>query len=99
MLDPPVVTVIILATLAFYNTLCNSREKFVYCPPGLKVSESSDGDIIYGSWRNDTPEQSMYPIQCRGRGHKYSVSAKAVRDTYSEYYFNEGTFPWHLELV
>ena len=37
----------------------------------------------------------MYPIQCRGRGHSYSVSAKAVRDTYSEHFFNEGQ--WYLE--
>ena len=45
LLNPPVVTDIISASLAFYNTLCNSRENFVYCPPGLVVSESSGGDI------------------------------------------------------
>ena len=36
----------------------------------------------------------MYSTQCRGRGHNYSVSAKAVRDIYSEYFFNEGAVRW-----
>lgn len=98
MLDPPVVTDIILATLAFHNMLCNSPDKSVCCPPGLVDSESSDGSIIYGSWWNDTLGESMYPIQCIGSCHNYSGSAKAVQDTYSEYFFNEGTVPlqWYL---
>ena len=47
-LDPPVVTDIILATLAFHNVLCNSPDKSVYCPPGLVDSESSDGRYNLG---------------------------------------------------
>ena len=39
---------IILTILAFHNMLCNSPDKFAYCPHGLVDSESSDGDIIYG---------------------------------------------------
>ena len=47
MLDPPAVTDIILETS-------------VYCPPGPVDSGSLDGDIIYGSWWNDIPGESMY---------------------------------------
>ena len=34
-----------------------------------------------------------------GRDHNYSVSAKAVQDTYSEHFFNEGAVPWQSDLV
>ena len=35
----------------------------------------------------------------RGRGHDYYLSAKAVSDTYSEYFFNEGPFSWQWDLA
>ena len=79
-LDPPVVTDNI-ATLALHNLLCNSRDKSAHWPSDLADSESSDGDIIYGSWQNDTLRESMYPMQCRNRDHNCSVNAKAVRET------------------
>ena len=75
------------------------KYKFSCLLTGPNENPSSDGYIIYGSWQNDIPEESMYPIQCRGRSHNYSLSAKVVRDTYSDYFLNEGTFPWHLNLV
>ena len=75
--------------------LCNSPDKTVHCPPGLLDSESlDDGDMIYGSWQNDTPGESMYPIQCLIRVHNCSVSVKAVQDAYSEHFFNEGAVLW-----
>ena len=94
MLDPTFVTDIALSTLALHSMLSNSLDKSVYCPPGLVDSESLDGDIIYDLWRNDTPGESMHPTQCWGRGHNYSVTGKAVRDTYLKYFFNEGAVPW-----
>ena len=77
MFDPPVVADIISARLALHKMLYSSPDKSVYCPPGLADSESSDGDIIHSSWQNDTPGESMYPIQCRGRGKNYSIKAKS----------------------
>ena len=68
MLDPPVVTDIYLARLALHNMLCNSPGKSVYFPPGLVDSESSDGDIGYDSWWNDTPGESVNPVQRQGSG-------------------------------
>ena len=62
MLDPPVFTDIILATLALYSMVCNSPNKSLYCPLGLVDSESSDRDIIHGSCQNDNPGESMYLI-------------------------------------
>ena len=54
MLDPLVVTDVILATLVLHNTLYNSPYKSVYCPTDFADSESLDGDVIYGSWQNNT---------------------------------------------
>ena len=77
-MDPPVVTDIILATLALYNMPCSSPDKSVYYPLGLADHESLNKDMICGSWRNNTPRESMCLKQYRGRGYDYSLSAKAV---------------------
>ena len=54
-MDEPVVTDIILATLALHNMPCNSSDKSVYYPLGLTDRESLDKDVICDSWRNNTP--------------------------------------------
>ena len=95
MLDPLADTNI----LALPNMVCNSPDKFVYCPAGVVDSENLDGGTIHGLWWHDAPAESMYPIKCRGRGHNYSVSAKAVQDTHSEYFFNEGAVSWQWDLA
>ena len=77
-MDPPIVTDIILATLALHNMPCSSPDKSVYYPLGLADRESLNKDMICGSWRNNTPRESMCLKQYRGRGYDYSLSAKAV---------------------
>ena len=58
-MDPPVVTDIILATLALHNMPCSSPDKSVYYPLGLANRESLNKDMICGSWQNSTPGESM----------------------------------------
>ncbi|KAK2565706.1 hypothetical protein P5673_010882 [Acropora cervicornis] len=78
-----------------YNHSSSSRG--VYCPAGTVDPESRDGELIYGLWRQDSAAQSLLPLTVPKTGHNATTEAKLVRETFKEYFCNEGAIAWQWE--
>ena len=74
-----------------------SSAKNIYCPTGLYDTDHVNREFIFGPWRNDNCADSMFSLEKPGRGHKASIVAKEIRDTYAEYFMNEGGVQWQWD--
>ena len=86
----------VLAVLTLHNFLRQSSSRSIYCPVGLKDSESSNSDIVPGIWHQDTTTQPMLPLGVPPREHNSTVDAKFVKETFKEYFYN-GAVDWKWE--
>ena len=94
LLEPTAVESVILATLALDNMLMTSSAKNIYCPTGLWDTEDVNRELTLGLWRNDNCTDSMFSLEKPTMGHNASIAAKEIRDTYAEYFMNEGAVQW-----
>lgn len=97
LLPPQTVESVVLAAIVLHNYLRKSFSANRYCPAGL-VDSDNHGIITPGSWRQEAPGSSLQPLQVPPNGHKASTKAKEVRDTFKEYFFNEGAVDWQWDL-
>ena len=70
-----------------------------YTSPGLIDYIDENGQLVQGSWRSDQANllgvfSTAIPSQV---GRKVSRSAKAIRETFIEYFMNEGCVEWQWE--
>ena len=79
LLHPTVIEKLVSAALVLHNFL---RENDVYCPVGLRDTESVSGELLEGSWRQDQSATAMQPLVVPTRGHNATIDAKYVRDRY-----------------
>ena len=97
-LSPKKSSTMTTCALVLHNFLRrNSRN--VYTPPGLIDYIDENGQLVQGSWRSDQANpvgvfSTAIPSQV---GKKASRSAKAIRETFTEYFMNEGCVKWQLE--
>ena len=82
------------------HNFLRTTESLVYCPPGFTDMEDSDGNVVIGTWREDSSSQGLEDI--RGAGSNYhSLNAAKIRDTFSNYYFtsSHGEVSWQYQHV
>ena len=94
LLSPETVEELVLATLSLHNFLRKSNSWNIYCPAGLADSENKDGTFAEGSWRRTAAGESMFPLRNQKSGHNPCKTAKQIRDTFKDYFCNEGSVPW-----
>ena len=96
-MDEPVVTDVILATVALHNILAIVLINLYITHLVLQIVR-----VWIKMWfvahGGITPHENLCPKQYWGRENDYSISAKAVWDTCSEYFFNEGPVSWQWDL-
>ena len=97
LLSPQSVENVVLTALILHNYLRSSSSRGVYCPAGTVDSESRDGELIYGLWRQDSAAQSLLPLTVPTTGHNATTDAKLVRETFKEYFCNEGAIAWQWQ--
>ena len=90
-LSPDKVEDIVLATLILHNYL-RKISSSIYCPIGLADIETGDGSFSPGTWRIN--EYTIKPFEIPKTGHNPSVTAKEVRQSFTDYFMNEGAVPW-----
>ena len=61
---------------------------------GLSDSESEDGKLVPGLWRQDSASESFLSLQLPSTGHNATTEAKRLREWFSEYFVNEGAIEW-----
>ena len=97
-LSPEKSSTITTCALVLHNCLRrNSRN--AYTPPGLIDYIDENGQLVQRSWRSDQANplgvfSTAIPSQV---GRKASRSAKAIRETFTEYFMNEGCAEWQWE--
>ena len=97
-LSPKFVSDLAFATLVLHNFLRSGRYRQIYCPKHLVDEEDPlSGKLIPGSWRNDKSLQSFLSLDISPSGHNYTAYAKNVRDTFKDYFVNEGAVSWQWD--
>ena len=94
-MNPVKVQKITMAVLTLHNWLNSDRlSRNVYCPPGLTDNENPvTGEIIQGTWRDDSPLESLVSLQPSLK-HNYNRGAQEMRQEYTRWFNNEGDVPW-----
>ena len=94
-LEPEYVEDCILTTLTLHNMLIKSTNSAnVYRPHSFVDTILEDGEIAEGEWRAETPTESLYSLEVPRRGHNVSLNAKAIRETFMDYFVNDGAVDW-----
>ena len=62
----------------------------VYCPHSFVDTILEDGEIAEGEWRAETPTESLYSLKVPRRGRNVCLNAKAIRETFMDYFVNDG---------
>lgn len=71
-----------------------------YIPAGFMDSESDDGSIVPGDWRNVTAgDEGGLTGLARIGGNRYTFDAGNARDEFKHYFNNEGSVPWQYAHV
>ena len=73
-----------MASLTLHNYLRKGPSRNIYCPPG--------------QWRNDVQATSMTPLDMPRSGHNASAKAKQIRETFKDYFNNEGSVSWQWDI-
>lgn len=94
---PETIEVVVMTTLTLHNFLRRSSSKDVYFPAGLSDTESEDGKLVPGLWRQDVASETFLPLQVPSRGHNATTEAKRIREAFSDYFVNEGAIEWQWE--
>lgn len=96
-LNPENVEKIVLASCVLHNYL-RDKSPLQYLPPGSVDNENVEtGNIEHAQWRS-TPN-AMHQLVVTGRNN-YTLSAKEVRDNFSNYFNSEeGSIPWQENFI
>ena len=90
-LEPKIVENIVLSALALHIMLI---KKPAYRSGNLADCILENGDIREGDWREDAPSDTFHALQVTQSGHNASVTAKAIRDDFKDFFMNEGAVDW-----
>ena len=95
-LEPEKVRVIALATITLHNWLQKDSYGKVYIPSvsGLVDNEEvATAEITEGTRRKDPATESQFSMFVT-KANNPTKEAKAVREEFNKYFFNEGSVPW-----
>ena len=91
--------VITHCALVLHNFLRKSSSRNVYCPSTLADHEDAEGRVVLGSWRSDVAS-AFAPLNASAeRNRNPTRNAKEIRDTFADYFMNEGSVSWQWENV
>ena len=86
------------AALMLHNFL-RTTESSVYCPPGFTDIEDSDGNVVEGTWREDSASQALENVRNAGSNF-HSLNAARIRDTFRDYFSSpNGEVSWQYRHV
>lgn len=99
-LSPEKARTITACALVLHNFLRKSKSRNEYTPPGFVDSVTSTGESVRGSWRSENIENSLGVFSSSivpQVGRKAPTTAKVIRETFTEYFMNEGSVDWQWE--
>jgi len=97
-LEPKYVEDIIFTALILHNMLLNSpNSRNVYHPPSFVDTVLEHGEILEGGWCENL--ESLDSLQVPHTGHNASLCAKSVRETFLDYFINDGAVEMAVEIL
>lgn len=91
LLEPEKATKVVLASIHLYNYL-RRTDSNSFVDHGFFDAVRIDGEIVEGSWRNESAPTSLLPIQQVPR--RGGNNAKEIRDYLARYFITNGTVSW-----
>lgn len=85
---------IIKSTVCLHNFIKINDDKSQYITPGYVDYENRNGEIIYGTWRNEIESQNALGEISRTGSNTFTRNAGQIRDEFSCYFNEEGAIPW-----
>lgn len=93
LLQPKIATKIVLATIHLHNYLRKrTLTRSQYTPQGCIDSEGRDGQIIPGTWRNETAPTSLLPLNYIPR--RAGNFAQQIRSHLAHHFVTNGEISW-----
>ena len=98
-LSPEKSPTITTSALVLHNFLRKSNRKNDYTLPGFVDCVNSQGEIAQGSWRQEKGNSlGIFSSSLASQGgRKPPKTAKLIRETFTEYFMNEGSVEWQWE--
>lgn len=92
LLHPETATKVVLSTIYMHNYLRKKTQtRALYTPPGSLDSET-EGELIPGTWRNESAPTSLLPIP--GIPRRAPNYAKEIRSHLAYHFTTNGAIPW-----
>lgn len=88
LLQPDKVEKVVLATCALHNFLRTHRQA-----AGITI----DTDTEQGNWRDNADANGLCQLERVPR--RAGNDAKAIRDSFKDYFNNEGAVPWQDNMI
>lgn len=99
LLPPTSIEFLVMAALTLHNFLKKGPSRNIYCPPDVVDYEDARTCTVYpGQWCHDGVLQTMLPLPTPSKGHHPSTEAKEIRNTFKDYFFNEGAVSWQWDI-
>ncbi|CAH1973662.1 unnamed protein product [Acanthoscelides obtectus] len=92
LLEPKIATKVTLATIYLHNFLRKRTSRATYTPPGSFDTETQNGAIIDGCWRNDGPTTPLMPT--RNIPRRSSRHHTNVRLHIANHFIWNDSLPW-----
>lgn len=86
-----------MACIYLHNFLRKSKTSNNLYYPQNTLDKEVNGQIIFGTWRNDTEMSSLFSIKKVPR--KSPTRAQQIREVFSGYFLSNGTIPWQNEYA
>lgn len=83
---------IVKATICLHNYLIKNKES-TYFHKSIADRQTSNGDIILSTWRNDTSENNLFQNLSKSNQTLSSRKAVQVRNKFTEFFADEGAVP------
>ena len=94
-LHPKYVDDVIFTSLILHDMQIKSPNSAnVYRSAFFANTISDDGEIAKGEWREYQANDSLCSLQVPRSGHNASLYAKSIRETFMDYFVNDGAVEW-----
>lgn len=94
-LSPEKSQIIVLACCYLHNYLRRNQSQRYMCSNSIDVEDFESGSIVEGSWRTTARPTSLRTTHARNS----PTIAKAIRDSYCDFFNNEGQISWQHKFV
>ncbi|TGZ53077.1 Uncharacterized protein DBV15_12944, partial [Temnothorax longispinosus] len=87
---------IIKATICLHNLLMDTTQ---YCAETYADRQSANGQIIDGEWRTIIDERTNFRSLSNCGSNNHARNASDIRNTFADYFINEGQVPWQELMI